>query len=119
MLHFNKEKLEVDSPDDKTMLNALMQGVRVEGPLMAELGRNTKKVTLLQFMKLIEEFIHQEELVGTLVKAQTLKEQAKQEGKKALMVPKLKEEKNPQKGEKKGPPFVKSETRKMEVPRFQ
>jgi hypothetical protein len=72
MLHFNKEKLEVDSPDDKTMLNALMQGVRVEGPLMAELGRNTKEVTLLQFMKLIEEFIHQEELVGTLVKAQTL-----------------------------------------------
>jgi hypothetical protein len=24
MLHFNKEKLEVDSPDDKTMLNTLM-----------------------------------------------------------------------------------------------
>jgi hypothetical protein len=41
MLRFNKEKLEVDSPDDKTMLNALMQGIRAEGPLMAELGRNT------------------------------------------------------------------------------
>ena len=27
MLCFNKEKLEVDSPDDKTMLNALMLGV--------------------------------------------------------------------------------------------
>jgi hypothetical protein len=27
MLRFNKEKLEVDSPDDKTILNALMQGV--------------------------------------------------------------------------------------------
>jgi hypothetical protein len=27
MLRFNKEKLKVDSPDDKTMLNALMQGV--------------------------------------------------------------------------------------------
>jgi hypothetical protein len=24
MLRFNKEKLEVDSPDEKTMLNALM-----------------------------------------------------------------------------------------------
>jgi hypothetical protein len=41
MLPFNNEKLEVDSPDDKTMLNALMQGIRVEGPLMAELARST------------------------------------------------------------------------------
>jgi hypothetical protein len=39
MLRFNKEKLEVDSLDDKTMLNALMQGVRAEGPLMAKVGR--------------------------------------------------------------------------------
>ena len=35
MLCFNKEKLKVDSPNDKTMLNALMQGIRVEGPLIA------------------------------------------------------------------------------------
>ena len=41
MLHFNKEKLEVDSPDNKTMLNVLMQGVRAEGLLMVELTRNT------------------------------------------------------------------------------
>jgi hypothetical protein len=46
-------------------------------------------------MKLIEEFIHQEELIGTLLKAQTLEEQAKQEGKKASTTPKSKEEKNP------------------------
>ena len=46
MLHFNKEKLEVDSPDDKMILNALMQGIRAEGPLMAELAMNTQKVTL-------------------------------------------------------------------------
>jgi hypothetical protein len=52
-------------------------------------------------MKLTEEFINQEELVGTLLKAQTLKEQARQEGKKASTAPKPKEEKNPQKGEKK------------------
>jgi hypothetical protein len=77
MLCFNKEKLEVDSPDKKMMLNALMQGVRAEGPLMAEIGRNTQKVTLPQFMKLTKEFIHQEELIGTLFKAQTLEEQAK------------------------------------------
>jgi hypothetical protein len=44
MLRFNKEKLEVDSPDEKTMLNALMQGIRVEGPLMAELARSTHEL---------------------------------------------------------------------------
>jgi hypothetical protein len=87
MLRFNKEKLEVDSPDDKIILNALMQGVRAEGPLMDEVGRkNVRKVTLSQFMKLTEEFIHQEELVGTLLKAQTLEEQAKQESKKASLL---------------------------------
>jgi hypothetical protein len=46
-------------------------------------------------MKLTEEFIHQEELVGALLKAQTLEEQAKKEKKKDSNPPKLKEEKNP------------------------
>jgi hypothetical protein len=41
---------------------------------MAEMGRNTREVTLAQFMKLTEEFIHQEELVGTLLNSQTLEE---------------------------------------------
>jgi hypothetical protein len=109
----------VDSPDEKTLLNALMVGVRVEGPLMAEIGRkNVQKITLPQFIKLTEEFIHQEELVGTLLKAQTLEEQAKQENKKASTVPK-KEEKNPWKGEKKLGPLFKGEPRKMEPQRFQ
>ena len=36
----------MDRPDDKTMLNALMQGIRVEGPLMAELCMSTQKVPL-------------------------------------------------------------------------
>ena len=58
MLHFNKEKLEVDNPDDKTMLNVLMQGIRAEGPLMAELARSTQEVALPRFMKLTEEFIN-------------------------------------------------------------
>jgi hypothetical protein len=85
---------------------------------MAKIGRNTQKVTLPQFMKLTE-FIHQEELVGTLLKAQTLKKQAKQESKKASIAPKLKEEKNPRKGEKKSGPLFKSEPQKAEPPRFQ
>jgi hypothetical protein len=89
MLRFNREKLEVDTPDDKTLLCALM----------AEVGRkNVKKVTLPQFMKLTEEFIHQEELVGALLKAQTLEEQAKKEKKRDSNPPKAKEEKNPRKG---------------------
>jgi hypothetical protein len=46
-------------------------------------------------MKLIEEFINQEELVGTLLKGQILEEQAKQGGKKASTAPKPKDEKNP------------------------
>jgi hypothetical protein len=119
MLRFNKEKLEVDTLDDKTLLCALMQGVRAEGPLMAEVGRkNVNKVTLPQFMKLTEEFIHQEELVGALLKAQTLEEQAKKESKKDSNAPKLKEEKNPRRGEKKLGPLLKSEPRKTEPPRF-
>jgi hypothetical protein len=101
------------------MLNTLMQGVKTEGPLMAELGRNTQEVTLPQFMKLTEEFIHQEELVETLLKAQALEEQAKQEGKKASMAPKPKEEKNPRNGEKKSGPLFKSEPQKTELPWFQ
>jgi hypothetical protein len=46
-------------------------------------------------MKKTEEYINQVELVGTLLKAQTLEDQARQEGKKALTAPKPKEEKNP------------------------
>ena len=47
MLRFSKEKLEVDNPDDKTMLNALMQGIRAEGPLMAELARKLRRLHFL------------------------------------------------------------------------
>ena len=87
---------------------------------MAELARSTQEVTLPRFMKLTKEFINQEELILTLLKAQTLEEQAKQEGKKAPTAPKPKEEKNPQKGEKKpGPISFKSKPRKIEAPRFQ
>ena len=120
MLRFNKEKLEVNSPDDKTMLNALMQGIRAKGPLMAELARSTQEVTLPRFMKLTEEFINQEELVGTLLKAQKLEEQTNQETKKASAALKSTEGKNPRRGEKKPDPFsLKSEPRKTEPLRFQ
>jgi hypothetical protein len=41
---------------------------------MAKLARSTQEVTLPRFMKLTEEFINQEELIGTLLKAQKLEE---------------------------------------------
>jgi hypothetical protein len=41
LLHFNKEKLEVDSLDEKTMLNALMQGVRANETLLADIAKST------------------------------------------------------------------------------
>jgi hypothetical protein len=99
LLRFNREKLEVDTPDDKTLLCALMQGVRAEGALMAEVGRkNVKKVTLPQFMKLTEEFIHQEELVGALLKAQTLEEQAKKERRGTRILLRLRKTRTPEEG---------------------
>ena len=58
MLCFNKEKLEVDSPDEKTMLNALMQEVKADGPLMADIAKSTRTITLAQFMKKTEEYIN-------------------------------------------------------------
>jgi hypothetical protein len=48
-----------------------------------------------------------------------LEEQTKQESKKALTAPKLKEEKNPRKGERKPGPLFKSEPQKTEPLRFQ
>jgi hypothetical protein len=62
---------------------------------MADLAKTTHPMTLTWFMKKTEEYINQVELVGTLLKAQTLEDQARQEGKKALTAPKPKEEKNP------------------------
>ena len=69
MLRFNKEKLKEDSPDEKTMLNALMRGVKADGPLMAEIAKSSQSITLAQFMNKTEEYINQEELVGILLKA--------------------------------------------------
>ena len=87
---------------------------------MAELAKSTQEVTLPRFMKLTEEFINQEELIGTLLKAQMLEKQVKQEGKKAPAPPKPKEEKNLRKGEKKPVLLsLKSEPRKTELTRFQ
>ncbi|XP_059446517.1 uncharacterized protein LOC132178073 [Corylus avellana] len=46
IVKFNKEKLTVESPSEQTILDALMHGVRAEGPLMAELAKKSTLVTL-------------------------------------------------------------------------
>jgi hypothetical protein len=58
MLHFNKEKLEVDSPEKKTMLNALMQGVNANRPLIADIAKSSQTINLAQFMNKNEEYIN-------------------------------------------------------------
>jgi hypothetical protein len=55
MLRSNKEKLMVESPNDKTVLNALMHGVKPNGPLMAELAKSSKLITLCQFLSKTED----------------------------------------------------------------
>jgi hypothetical protein len=56
---------------DKTILSALMNGIKTEGPLMAELARRPTLGTLQQFMKKAEKFINQEETISALTKAKT------------------------------------------------
>jgi hypothetical protein len=46
MQRFNQEKLTVGSLDEQTILSALMNGIKAEGPLMAELARRPTLGTL-------------------------------------------------------------------------
>ena len=77
MLRFHKEKLEVNSSGEKIILNALMRGVKVNGPLIVEITKNSRSITLAQFTNKTEEYINQEKLVGRLLKAQKEEDQAK------------------------------------------
>jgi hypothetical protein len=71
MLRFNWEKLVVEKVNNEMVLSALMNGIKVEGPLMAELARKKKLVALPQFISKAEEFINQEEMVRSLLKSKT------------------------------------------------
>ena len=55
---FNQEKLTVESPDEQTILSALMNGIKIERPLMAKLARRLTLGTLKQFMRKAKEFIN-------------------------------------------------------------
>jgi Zn-finger domain-containing protein len=51
------------------ILSALMNGIKIEGPLMAKLARRLTLVTLQQFMRKVEELINREETISALTKA--------------------------------------------------
>jgi hypothetical protein len=46
MQRFNWEKLMVESPNEQMILSALMNGIKMEGPLMAELAQRPMLGTL-------------------------------------------------------------------------
>jgi hypothetical protein len=80
---FNQEKLTVENPDDQTILSALMNGIKADGPLMAELARRPMLGTLHQFMRKAKEFVNQEETINALTKRKKIKleeEEDKEEG---------------------------------------
>ena len=73
MLRFNGEKLTVENPNNQTVLLALWQGVRPDGPLMVELAKSLTELTLCQFLNQIK-YINQEEMIGALMKGQEVED---------------------------------------------
>jgi hypothetical protein len=61
----------VESLDEQTILSALMNGIKTEGPLMAKLAQRLTLGTLQQFMRKAEEFINQDETISLLTKSKT------------------------------------------------
>ncbi|XP_059461825.1 uncharacterized protein LOC132190804 [Corylus avellana] len=86
MHRFNKEKLLVDNPGDQTVLSALWHGVRPNGPLMAEVSKNSTEITLPEFIAKTEEYINQEEMIKALTKGQEEEDQEKEDAKKELPI---------------------------------
>jgi hypothetical protein len=109
MQRFNWEKLTIESPNELMVLSALMNGIRTEGPLMAELARRLTLGTLRQFMGKAKEFINQEETIKALTKAKAEDPQgcpnnAKREGESSSRK-KRKSTRSPKAYEKKFEPF--------------
>jgi hypothetical protein len=78
-----------------------MQRVRAEGPLMAEIGRkNTQKVTLAQFMKLTEEFIHQEDWPGHSSRLRHWKSKPSKKARRPQRLPSRRKRRIPRKGKR-------------------
>ncbi|XP_059431559.1 uncharacterized protein LOC132165071 [Corylus avellana] len=102
MLRFNWEKLTVESPNEQTVLLVLMNGVKAEGPLMAEIAKKPT-IALRQFLSKTEEDINQEETVEALMQTQKDVTRVVVGGSKSVLESsgKKKEERNPKKLAKK------------------
>jgi hypothetical protein len=63
---FNQAKLTTESPTEEFVHSALYQGIRKDGPLMANLARKPTRY-LHEFMERADEFINQEETLRALL----------------------------------------------------
>ena len=70
---FGQEMLAVEDSSEQMILSALINGIRTEEPLMAELARGPAMGTLQQFMSRVEGYIYQEEVVKALSKTEAEK----------------------------------------------
>jgi hypothetical protein len=66
IMRFSQAKLFGESLTNKMVYASLYQGLRPEGPLMAELAR-LQPENLLEFMEKVEEFINQEETLQAMI----------------------------------------------------
>jgi hypothetical protein len=120
MLRFNREKLMVESPNGQTILSTLWHGVRLDGPLMAELAKSSTELTLRQFLNKIEEYINQEDMIGALMKGQEVEDQVKDSSKKQLLATSTQKGVKSQKkaGKKAALPFPNLEPQQRKEQRF-
>jgi hypothetical protein len=63
---FNQEKLDTESALDDFIYGAIFQGLKKNGPLMAELALKPSK-DLHSFMIEVDKYIDQEETLGALL----------------------------------------------------
>jgi hypothetical protein len=70
LMRFNKEKMSVEDPKEDVVLFALLNGIRPDGGLMAELARKTP-TRLQTFMDKAEEFMNGEETIKALMESRS------------------------------------------------
>ena len=65
---FNQELKIVENPSDEIILSAMINGIKVEEPLLAELAQGSTICTLQQFTSKIEVYLWKEEATKKLEK---------------------------------------------------
>jgi hypothetical protein len=72
VVRFNQARLTMDNPIEEMVYAALYQGLRVEGPLMADVTFNTPE-NLTELTDMIEKYVNQEETLTALKESQKSK----------------------------------------------